>query len=62
MPKVELTTTFTDRSLTAIKISEEQLQRQGKLKASLDYSRYVYTDLLTKVRPENVKITALPPK
>jgi NitT/TauT family transport system substrate-binding protein len=62
MPKVELTTTFTDRSLTAIKISEEQLQRQGKLKAPLDYSRYVYTDLLTKVRPENVKITALPPK
>jgi ABC-type nitrate/sulfonate/bicarbonate transport system substrate-binding protein len=62
MPKVELTVSFTDRSVGAIKISEDQLQRQGKLKAPLDYSRYVYTDLLKKVRPENVKITALPSK
>jgi NitT/TauT family transport system substrate-binding protein len=62
MPKVEHNITFTDRSVATIKISEEQLQRQGKLKAPLDYSRYVYTDLLQKVRPENVKITTLPPK
>ena len=45
-----------------IKISEEQLRRQGKLKAPLDYSRYVYADLLRQVRPQNVRITALAPK
>jgi NitT/TauT family transport system substrate-binding protein len=63
MPKVEYNMTLTDRAVTTIKISEEQLLRQGKLKpGALDYSRYVYTDLLKKVRPDNVKITALPPK
>jgi ABC-type nitrate/sulfonate/bicarbonate transport system substrate-binding protein len=62
MPKVEYNMTLTDRAIATIKISEEQLQRQGKLKAPLDYSRYVYTDLLKKVRPENVKITSLPSK
>jgi ABC-type nitrate/sulfonate/bicarbonate transport system substrate-binding protein len=62
MPKVEYDMTLTDRAVATIKISEEQLQRQGKLKAPLDYSRYVYTDLLKKVRPENVKITTLPSK
>ena len=63
MPKVEYNMTLTDRAVATIKISEEQLLRQGKLKpGALDYSRYVYTDLLKKVRPENVKITALPPK
>src|SRR5215472_14749878 len=62
MPKVEYNMTLTDRAIATIKISEEQLQRQGKLKAPLDYSRYVYTDLLKKVRPENVKITTLPSK
>jgi len=50
------------RAVATIKISEEQLQRQGKLKAPLDYSRYVYTDLLKQVRPENVTITSLPSK
>jgi len=63
MPKVEYNMTLTDRAVATIKISEEQLLRQGKLKpGALDYSRYVYPDLLKKVRPENVKITALPPK
>ena len=38
----------------------QQLAKQKKLKAPLDYSRYVYPDLVRKVRPENVKITALP--
>jgi ABC-type nitrate/sulfonate/bicarbonate transport system substrate-binding protein len=62
MPKVEYDMTLTDRAVATIKISEEQLQRQGKLKAPLDYARYVYTDLLKQVRPENVTITSLPPK
>jgi ABC-type nitrate/sulfonate/bicarbonate transport system substrate-binding protein len=62
MPKVEYDMTLTDRAVATIKIAEEQLQRQGKLKAPVDYSRYVYTNLLKTVRPENVKITSLPPK
>jgi ABC-type nitrate/sulfonate/bicarbonate transport system substrate-binding protein len=62
MPKVEYNMTLTDRAVSTIKISEEQLQRQGKLPAPLDYSLYVYTDLLKKVRPDNVKITSMPPK
>jgi NitT/TauT family transport system substrate-binding protein len=62
MPKVEYNMTLTDRAVATIKISEDQLQRQGKLPAPINYSRYVYTDLLKKVRPENVKITSLPPK
>jgi len=62
MPKVEYNMTLTDRAVSTIKISEDQLQKQGKLKAPLDYTRYVYSDLLKKVRPDNVKITALPPK
>jgi ABC-type nitrate/sulfonate/bicarbonate transport system substrate-binding protein len=62
MPKVEYDMTLTDRAIATIKISEEQLRRQGKLKAPLDYSRYVYADLLRQVRPQNVQITALAPK
>ena len=62
MPKVEYNMTLTDRAVSTIKISEEQLQRQGKLPAPLDYSRYVYTDLLKKVRADNVKLTSMPPK
>ncbi len=61
MPKVEYDMTLTDRAVATIKISEDQLRAQGKLKAPLDYSRYVYPDLLRKVRPESVKITKLPP-
>jgi len=62
MPKVEFDMTWTDRSLEAIKVAEGQLTNQHKLKAPLDYSRYVYSDLLKAVRPENVRITALPVK
>ena len=60
MPKVEFDMTWTDRAVATIKIAEEQLASQKKLKAPLDYTKYVYTDLLKKVRPENVKITQLP--
>ena len=52
----------TDRAVATIQISEDQLKKQVKLKAPLDYARYVYPDLLKKVRPENVKITVLPAK
>jgi ABC-type nitrate/sulfonate/bicarbonate transport system substrate-binding protein len=62
MPKLEFDMTLTDRAIATIKISEEQLRRQGKLKVPLDYSRYVYVDLLQQVRPENVRITVLAPK
>jgi ABC-type nitrate/sulfonate/bicarbonate transport system substrate-binding protein len=60
MPKVEFDMTWTDRAVATIKVAEEQLASQKKLKAPLDYAQYVYTDLLKKVRPENVKITQLP--
>jgi NitT/TauT family transport system substrate-binding protein len=59
MPKVEYNMTLTDRAVSTIKISEEQLQRQGKLSAPLDYSRYVYVDLLKKVRADSVKLTSM---
>jgi len=38
----------------------KQLADQKKLKAPLDYGKYVYTDLLKAVRPQNVQITTLP--
>jgi ABC-type nitrate/sulfonate/bicarbonate transport system substrate-binding protein len=60
MPKVEFDMTWTDRAVATIKVAEDQLASQKKLKAPLDYTKYVYTDLLKKVRPENVKITQLP--
>jgi ABC-type nitrate/sulfonate/bicarbonate transport system substrate-binding protein len=62
MPKVEFDMTWTDRAVATIKVAEEQLAAQKKLKAPLDYTKYVYTDLLKKVRPDNVKISQLPPK
>lgn len=62
MPKVEYNMTWTARSIESIQVSEDQLAQQKKLKAPLDYSRYVYMDLLKKVRPENVKVTQLPAK
>lgn len=62
MPKVEFDMTWTDRAIEAIKVAEEQLAKQGKLKAPLDYSKYVYPDLVKAVRPENVKLTPLPGK
>src|ERR1044072_2986282 len=60
MPKVEYNMTLTDRAVSTIQISEEQLKRQNKLPAPIDYSRYVYSDLLKKVRADNVRITNLP--
>jgi ABC-type nitrate/sulfonate/bicarbonate transport system substrate-binding protein len=60
MPKVEYNMTLTDRAVSTIQISEEQLKRQNKLPAPIDYSRYVYPELLKKVRADNVKITNLP--
>ena len=60
MPKVDYNMAWTDRSIATIKIAEDQLAQQKKLKAPLNYSAYVYTDLLKKVRPENVSITQMP--
>ena len=62
MPKVEFDMNWQPRSIEAIQISEGQLAQQKKLKAPVDYSKYVYMDLLKKVRPENVKVTELPAK
>ncbi len=62
MPKVEFNMTWSDRAVATIKVAEDQLAKGGKLKAPLDYSKYVYPDLVKAVRPENVKITALPAK
>jgi hypothetical protein len=61
MPEVEHDMMLTDRAVATIKISEDQLRAQRKRKAPLDYSHYVYTDLLTKARPESLKIVKLPP-
>jgi ABC-type nitrate/sulfonate/bicarbonate transport system substrate-binding protein len=57
MPKVEYDMDWQPRSLDAIKDSERLLADQKKLKAPLDYSKYVYLDLLKAVRPQNLKIT-----
>jgi NitT/TauT family transport system substrate-binding protein len=61
MPKVVYDMNWTDGSLETIKDSADLLVSQGKMKTKLDYTKYVYTDLLKKVRPEAVKITKLPP-
>jgi NitT/TauT family transport system substrate-binding protein len=60
MPKVEYDMDWQPRSIESIQIAEKQLADQKKLKAPLDYGKYVYTDLLKAVRPQNVKIAALP--
>ena len=60
MPKVEFDMDWRPRSIEAIQVSEKQLADQKKLKAPLDYGKYVYTDLLKAVRPQNVQITTLP--
>ncbi|MBS0537911.1 MAG: NrtA/SsuA/CpmA family ABC transporter substrate-binding protein [Proteobacteria bacterium] len=57
MPKLEYDMDWQTRSFNAIKDSEHLLAEQKKLKAPLDYSKYVYTDLLKAVRPGNVKVT-----
>lgn len=60
MPKLEYDMDWQSRSLEAIKDSVKLLADQKKLKAPLDFSQYVYLDLVKAVRPENVKITELP--
>jgi ABC-type nitrate/sulfonate/bicarbonate transport system substrate-binding protein len=62
MPKVDFDMTWTDRSIASISVSVKQLKKRGKLKEPFDYGKYVYTDLVMAVRPENVNITALPGK
>ena len=57
MPKVYYDMDWQPRSIQAIKDSEKLLADQKKLKAPLDYKKYVATDLLKAVRPQNVKIT-----
>jgi len=61
MPKVVYDMNWTDGSLETIKVSADMLTGQGKMKTPLDYSKYVYTDLLKKMRPEAVKIAKMPP-
>jgi ABC-type nitrate/sulfonate/bicarbonate transport system substrate-binding protein len=60
MPKVEFDMDWQPRSIEAIQVVEKQLADTKRLKAPLDYSKYVYLDLVKAVRPENIKITALP--
>ena len=62
MPKLEFDMNWKPRSLEAIRDSEHLLADQKKLKAPLDYSKYVYMDLLKAVRPEAVEIKELPKK
>jgi NitT/TauT family transport system substrate-binding protein len=60
MPKVEFDMDWQPRSIEAIQVAEKQLADQKKLKAPLDYSKYVYLDLVKAVRPQNIKIKDLP--
>ena len=61
MPKVVYDMNWTDGSLQTIKHAADLLTEQKKMKAPLDYTKYIYPDLLKKVRPEAVKITKMPP-
>jgi len=60
MPKVEFDMDWQARSIESIQVAEKQLADQKKLKAPIDYSKYVYLDLVKAVRPENIKIKDLP--
>jgi len=60
MPKVEFDMDWQARSIESIQVAEKQLADQKKLKAPLDYSKYVYLDLVKATRPENIKIKDLP--
>lgn len=60
MPKVEYDMDWQPRSIDSIQVAVQQLADQKKLKAPLDYSKYVYLDLVKAVRPENIKIKDLP--
>lgn len=57
MPKLEYDMEWQARSFNAIKDSEHLLSEQKKLKAPLDYGKYVYQDLLKAVRPASVRVT-----
>jgi len=61
MPKVRFDMEWTDGSLATIRIVERQLTAEGKMKAPLDWQKYVYTDLLKKVKPSAVTVTQIPP-
>ncbi len=61
MPKLEYDMYLSDESMHAVKDSEDLLLARGKMKARLNYSDYVYTDLLKAVRPDTVRISKLPP-
>jgi NitT/TauT family transport system substrate-binding protein len=61
MPKIVYDMNWTDDSLKTIQHAADLLTEQKKLKAPLDYTKYINTDLLKKVRPEAVKITKMPP-
>lgn len=60
MPKLEFDMKWTPRSLEAIRDSAQLLADQKKLKAPLDYNKYVYMDLLKAVRPAAVELKELP--
>ena len=60
MPKVEFDMDWQPRSIEAIQVVEKQLADTKRLKAPLDFSKYVYLDLIKAVRPENIKIKELP--
>jgi ABC-type nitrate/sulfonate/bicarbonate transport system substrate-binding protein len=61
MPKVRFDMGWDDGALQTIRICEKQLTAEGKMKAPLDWQKYVYTDLLKKVQPSAVKVTQIPP-
>ncbi|HUA53755.1 MAG TPA: NrtA/SsuA/CpmA family ABC transporter substrate-binding protein [Candidatus Sulfotelmatobacter sp.] len=60
MPKVVYDMNWTDGSIDTIKDVVSLLTSQGKMKAPLDYAKYVDADLLKAVRPAAVKLTKLP--
>jgi len=60
MPKLVFDMDWEPRSLETIKDSARLLADQKKLKAPLDFSQYVYLDLMKAVAPERIKITELP--
>jgi NitT/TauT family transport system substrate-binding protein len=60
MPKLEFDMNWKPRSLEAIRDSAQLLSDQKKLKAPLDYNKYVYMDLLKAVRPQAVELKELP--
>lgn len=62
MPKLDFNMYLKDVSLSAVKDSEDLLISRGKMKAPLDYSTYIYPDLLKAVRPDAVSLTAMPGK